>query len=90
MENEELIKNVNIQQLAEEGGKIYQEKKGEFEPQDSGKFLAIEIETKSTYLGDTSSEAVEKARKVHPDKVFYVVKIGFSASEVLAELAAET
>ena len=90
MENEELIKNVNIQQLAEEGNRIYEEVKQEYEPQQNGKFLAIEVERKSVYLGDTSSEAVEKARKIHPDKVFFVVKIGFSASEVLAELAAGT
>jgi len=88
MENEELIKNVNIQQLAEEGNRIYEEVKNEYEPQQNGKFLAIETATKNIYLGDTSSEAVEKARGAHPDKVFYVVKIGFSASEVLAELAA--
>jgi hypothetical protein len=66
----ELIKNVNIQQLADEGSKIYEEVKHEYETQHNGKFLAIEIETKNTYLGDTTSEAVEKARQIHPDKVF--------------------
>jgi len=90
MENEDLIQNVNIQQLADEGNKIYEEVKHEYEPQKIGKFLAIETEAKNTYLGDTSSEAVEKARKVHPDKIFFVVKIGFSASEVLTELRAGT
>lgn len=88
MQNEELIKNVNMQQLAEEGKKIYEEVKHQYEPQDNGKFLAIDVDTKNVYVGSTSSEAVEAARAVHPDKVFYVVKIGFSASEVLAELAA--
>ncbi|MEK7510004.1 MAG: hypothetical protein AAB567_00385 [Patescibacteria group bacterium] len=88
MENEELIKNVNIQQLAEEGNRIYGEIKHQYEPQQNGKFLAIEVETRSVYQGDTSSDAVEKARKIHPDKVFFVAKIGFSATEVLAELEA--
>jgi hypothetical protein len=87
MQNEELIKNVNIQQLAEEGKQIYEEVKHQYEPQQNGKFLAIDVDAKSVYLGDTSSDAVEKARKIHPDKVFFVVKIGFSATEVLAELA---
>jgi len=86
MERKEPIKNVNIQQLAEEGNRIYEEVKHQYEPEQNGKFLAIETETKNTYLGDTTSEAVEKARDAHPDKVFYVVKIGSSASEVLAEL----
>lgn len=88
MEKEDLIKTVNIQHLAEEGSKIYEGLKDQYEPQQNGKFLAIDVETKNVYLGDTSSEAVEEARAAHPDKVFYVVKIGFSASEVLAELAA--
>jgi hypothetical protein len=82
MQNKELIKNVNIQQLAEEGKRVYEEVKHKYEPQDNGKFLAIDV--------DTNSEAVEAAREAHPDKVFYVVKIGFSASEVLAELVAGT
>ena len=86
MENEELIKNVNIQQLAEKGNRIYTGIKHEYEPQQNGRFLAIETETQKTYLGGTTSEAVEKARVAHPDKVFYVVKIGSSAAEVLAEL----
>lgn len=88
MQNEELIKNVNIQQLAEEGNRIYEELKDRYEPEQNGKFLAIEVGTKNVYLGDTSSKAVEEARSAHPDKVFYVVKIGFSASEVLAEVVA--
>lgn len=88
MENEELIKKVNIQQLAEEGNRIYGEIKHQYEPKQNGKFLAIETETQKTYVGDTTSEAVEKARSAHPDRVFYVVKIGSSASEVLAELGA--
>ena len=88
MQNNEPIKSVNIQQLADEGSKIYEKLKDQYEPEQNGKFLAIDVETKNVYQGDTSTEAVEKARAAHPDKVFYVVKIGFSASEVLAELAA--
>lgn len=88
MQNEELIKNVNIQQLAEKGKQVYEEVKQQYEPQDNGKFLAIDVDTKNVYKGNTSSEAVEAARAAHPDKVFFVVKIGFSATEILAELAA--
>ena len=49
--------------------------------------MAIDIESKDIFIGKTSSEAVELARKAHPKKVFYVVKIGFSAAETLASLA---
>lgn len=34
-----------------------------------------------------SSDAVEQARKEHPDKVFYVVKIGYSVAEALADMS---
>ena len=84
--NEELIKKADIQKIAEEGAKIYEAIHLQYEPNENGKFLAIDIETKDKFLGNTSSEAVELARKVHPNKVFYVVKIGFSATETLASL----
>lgn len=84
--NDELIKKSNIQKIAEEGERIYESVKSRYEPAQNGKFLAIDIESKNTYIGNTSSQAVESARKAYPNKVFYVVKIGFSAAETLATL----
>lgn len=85
--NDELItKRTNIQKIAEKGAKIYESIKSRYEPAQNGKFLAIDVNSKDTYTGNTSSEAVELARKAHPNKVFYVVKIGFSAAETLAAL----
>ena len=84
--NEELIKKANIQKIAEEGAKIYEAIRTQYEPAQNGKFLAIDIDSKDTYICSTSSEAVELARKAHPNKVFYVVKIGSSAAETLASL----
>lgn len=83
---EELIKKSDIQKIAEEGAKIYEAIRLQYEPAQNGKFLAIDIESKNTYVGATSSEAVELARNAHPNKVFYVVKIGFSVAETLASL----
>ena len=84
--NEQLIKNTDIQEVAEKGEKIYEEIKQEYESEDGDKYLAIDVESRDVYLGDSTTEAVEKARSVHPDKVFYVVKVGSSASEILAGL----
>ena len=86
MDSEELIKKADIQNIASEGAKIYESLKLRYEPAQNGKFLAIDIESKETFIGDTSSEAVELARRAHPNKVFYVVKIGHSAAETLASL----
>ncbi len=86
--NNELIKQANIQEIAEHGARIYEKIKTQYEPRDNGKFLAIETESGNIYVGNLSSEAVELARKAHPEKVFYVVKIGHSAAETLASLSA--
>ena len=90
MNNDDLIKKADIQKIAEAGAKIYETIKLQYEPAQNGQFLAIDIESKDTYISNTSSEAVELARKAHPNKVFYVVKIGFSAAETLASLASNS
>lgn len=84
MNNNDLIKKADIQKIAEAGAKIYETIKLKYEPTQNGKFLAIDIESKDAFIASTSSEAVELARKAHSNKVFYVVKIGFSAAETLA------
>lgn len=77
--------SADIQKIAEEGFKIYQEIKTSYDPKENGRFLAIDIESRNAYLGDTSAEALTLAREKHPGKVFYVVKIGFDAAETIAE-----
>lgn len=85
MTNQALIKKADIQKIAEQGAQIYEKIKGNYEPRDNGKFLAIDIDTKKTYLGSTSAEALELAKKDQPKKIFYVVKIGFNFAEMLAK-----
>lgn len=84
MDNEDLIKKADIQKIAEEGTKIYEQIKIKYDPKEKGKFLAIDIESKKEYLGNTSAEALELARQNHPNKIFYVVKIGFDVAETMA------
>lgn len=88
--NEELIKKADIQKIAEEGAKIYEQIKVNYDPKERGKFLAIDIESKKAYLGNTSAEALELARQNHPNKVFYVVKIGFEVAETMAQSFAQS
>ena len=83
--NQDLIKQADIQKIAEEGAKIYQKIKVNYEPKDNGKFLAIDIDSEKNYLGNTSADALELAREKHPGKVFYVVKIGYDTVETMAK-----
>ena len=89
MDTEELIKKADLQKIATEGAKIYNQVKVNYEPKENGKFLAIDIDTQKPYLGNTSAEAVELARQSHPKKVFYVVKIGFDVAETMARQFSE-
>ncbi len=81
---EELIKQANIQKIAEEGVRIYDQIKVKYDPQERGKFLAIDIESKDAYLGTSGADALVLARQSHPNKIFYVVKIGFDVAETMA------
>ncbi|MFH1252761.1 MAG: hypothetical protein V1664_00285 [Candidatus Uhrbacteria bacterium] len=83
--NEELLKKTDIQKIAEEGSRIYEQIKVNYDPKEKGKFLAIEIESKNVYLGNTSAETLELARQNQPNKIFYVVKIGFDVAETMAQ-----
>lgn len=85
MDNDELIKKANLQEIVDKGEKIYEEIKSQYEPQHNGKFLAIEIDSKDVFFGERSRDAVELAKQKHPNKVFYVVKIGFGVTETLAK-----
>jgi len=87
--DEDLIKNADIEKIAREGAKIYEGVKLQYEPKENGKYLAIDIDSKDIYLADDSIEAVEIAKKEHPDKIFYVVKIGFDYAETLANYFVE-
>jgi len=81
---DEPAKGQSLQEIAEKGDALYQAVKDEYEPQYKGKFLAVEVEKGIFYMGDTGKEAIEKARAANPDKLFYLLKIGFSSTEILA------
>ncbi len=79
------MKKPKLKKIAEKGARIYEKIKIRYDPKYKGKFLAIEVDSEKGYLGDTSAEAVELAKKEHPNKIFYVVKIGFEVAETMAQ-----
>ncbi len=83
--NDDLLKEQErIKEIADKGKMIYEKKKSEYEPEQNGKFLAIEVDNEEVFLGNTSAEALELARAKYRDKIFYVVKIGSETAETLA------
>ena len=68
----------SIVQQAEE---IYQRRyKHEYEEIHNGRFVAIDIKTEETYLGDSSGEALSAARKAAPNGVFHLMRVGQPAA----------
>lgn len=63
--------------FVERGKQIYQKFKDSLERQYKGKIVAIEIDSEEYFLGETEHEAINKARQKFPEKVFYIVKIGY-------------
>jgi hypothetical protein len=66
----------NIQDLIDKANEIYESLKAELEPKYNGKFVAIEIESKKHFIGDTRDEAVAEAKKEFPESVVFGKRIG--------------
>lgn len=50
--------------------------KSNLEPSYNGKYVALDYESGKYWIGETVSEAIEKAKKEYPQKLFYVVQVG--------------
>jgi len=67
----------NPKAVAALGEQIYNENfRAEYEVKYLGKFVAIDIQSKISYLGDSAEEALDKARKASPNGVFHLIKVG--------------
>jgi len=60
------------------GKKIYDERyRQTLEPEQTGKFLAIDIESGESGIGDTSVDAMAAGKKAAPGGFFYLVRVGY-------------
>lgn len=50
--------------------------RSKLEPQQNGKFLALEVESGDYEMGDSQLEAIDRAQASHPDSVFYIHRVG--------------
>ena len=82
----ETTKDSDLQRIVKDGEKIYKKIKSKYESNHKGKFLAIEVESKEAYMAKTSADAVVLAKSHYPNKIFYVVKIGFDVAETFSSL----
>ena len=71
---------VDIRKIGEKGRELFKKISEELERDYRGKFVAIEVESGDYFIGDTIIEADRKAKEGHPDKVFFLGKIGYRAA----------
>lgn len=77
MSEENPTSQLSPEEVVKKGEEIYDKKlKNELEPQEVGKFVAIEIESEKYYVKDTKEEALDCAQNDFPDKLFFVRRIG--------------
>lgn len=81
------MEKVHIEEIAKKGARIYAKKEKALTRSHKGEFAAIHVQTGDYFLGETGSDAVEKAKEKYPDDVFYLVKIGYSATQRLASMS---
>lgn len=69
---------LNPEVIAEKGEQIYKEKLShKLEKTHKGKYVAIDVETEEYFLGKSPEEALEKAAKKFPNKIFHLIRIGY-------------
>lgn len=78
------LDKIELHKIAEKGKKLYSMVKSHYEPTHRGEYLAIDAESGDVYLGQTSIEAVKAGKKIHPDKIFYLQRIGFDTALSIA------
>jgi hypothetical protein len=86
MQMAESTKQHGFGDIAEKGRAIYQKIKNKYEPQYTGKFLAIDPKTESVYMADTFDEVYDLAHAKNPDAFFYLLKIGYPAVGTMASV----
>ena len=67
--------------LVERGQRFYEEQlKHLLEPEHVGRFVAIEPDSGRYFLDDTGIAAMQAGRVALPDKLFYLVRVGYRAA----------
>lgn len=73
------IKNEKKSQLAKQALAIYRKNQKKLERQKRGKIAAIDVKSAEIFIGDSTIQAGLKAKKKHPDHLFYFKRIGYPA-----------
>ena len=72
-------------ELVESGQRFYDEHlRNGLEPEEAGRYVAIEPESGRYFLADTGTEALLEARRALPESLFYLARVGYTAADTLS------
>jgi len=75
---------VDPSELVARGEAYYDEHlRASVEPQHTGKFLALDVESGDYEVDEDELAAIHRARARHPESLFYVMRVGFRAAHRL-------
>ena len=74
---EKLMQVPSVHEISVKGQRILDSLPGEVVKEHFGQFIAIEVDSGDYFIGDTAIEATQKARVKHPDKIFFLGRIGY-------------
>ncbi|MFQ5794299.1 MAG: hypothetical protein ACE5JP_04525 [Candidatus Bipolaricaulia bacterium] len=67
----------DIHEISKKGQRILEAIPKELAEEHFGQFITIEVDSGDYFMGDTAIEATQKARAKHPDKIFFLGRIGY-------------
>jgi len=67
----------DIRKVSRKGRQLFAALDPELSRTYRGQFVAIEVDSGDYFIGETAMEANQKTRAKHPEKVFFLGKIGY-------------
>ena len=74
--NDNVSSTPNIQNSIQIAQTVYDSLPQPYLEENSGKYIAIDTNSKEHFIGLTREEAVKEAKKTHPDSIVFVRRIG--------------
>jgi len=77
----------NLEEFSSNSLKYYDKIRLDLEAHSIGKYAALDFQGGQYWIGDTAAEALAKAKKESPDKLFFIVQIGSPAAFSIQSMA---
>lgn len=72
---------IDRQALARRGQEYYDRfLRPELEPEHKGKYLVLDVDSGDYELDSDEMAAIDRARAKHPDRIFYILRVGYRAA----------